>query len=136
MIYLTIKVGLLSVLFIITIISRKKKFGNFDFVTVLLSLNIIFLCGLYAWEVGTKYIFGFFIMNFLSNYINFMSFYMVIYQMRTPEHEDMVKRVRWYVITGHIIYGGILIAACIPRFGPYCRSDKLYPPVLSWSEIL
>jgi hypothetical protein len=121
---------------ICTMVARRKKFGHFDFVTLLLCLNIAIILGLFAYEVGTKYIFGFFIMNFISNYINFMGFYMVIYQMRTPENKDLRARTRWYLITGNVLYALILVAACTPWFGPICKNDKLYPPVMSWSEII
>ena len=136
MCFLVVKITLLTTFFTITIVARRKKFGHFDFVTLLLALNIIMILGLFAWELGTKYIWAFFVMNLFSNYINFMGFYMVLYQMRTPENKAIRDRCRWYLITGHVLYGLIIVAACTPWFGPFCRSSKLYPPVLSWSEII
>jgi hypothetical protein len=136
MCFLTVKISLLSIVMIMTIYVRRKKYGKYDFVTALLCLNVIMILGLFAWEVGTKFIWGFFIMMYMSNYINFMGFYMVIYQLRTPEKHALVKRTRLYLILMNVAYGIIAVASFTPWFGPFCTSKKLYPPVLSWSEIL
>ena len=36
----------------------------------------------------------------------------------------------------YALYAMTLLLAFIPRFGPFCRSDKVYPPCMNWTAML
>ena len=36
----------------------------------------------------------------------------------------------------HVLYLATLLLAFLPRFGPNCEADKVYPPCMNWTACL
>ena len=51
--------------------------------------------------------------------------------LKTPERHVMKKHTNAYLIVMILLYVAICIFCCFRRFGPFCLSHSLYPPVMS-----
>ena len=83
-----------------------------------------------------KYIVGFFLMIYLSNYFNFLGFYKILENLPGAPGKKMKDRTRAYFITMNVLYAVTLAMAFWPKFGPFCRAEKVYPAVLNWTACL
>jgi hypothetical protein len=102
----------------------------------MLGVNICVLLGLFAFELGTKYIAAFFIMIFTANYINFLGFNILVRNLRTPEGKYLKVRTNPYFITMNLLYFIIACLSFTAKFGPFCKATNMYPYVLSFAELL
>ena len=83
-----------------------------------------------------KLIAGFFILVFMSNYFNFLGFYKILDNLPGLPGMKLKEKTRWYFITMNCLYAATLLLAFVPRFGPKCTSDKVYPPCMNWVSCL
>lgn len=83
-----------------------------------------------------KLIAGFFVLIFMSNYFNFLGFYKILEHLPGAPGNKLRERTRWYFIAMNCLYAATLLLAFIPRFGPTCTSDKVYPPCMNWVSCL
>lgn len=87
-------------------------------------------------ETTTKYIFGFFLLIFFSNYFNFLGFNYLIRNLDTDDAASLKKRTNVYFILMNIAYIVVFSLSFIKWFGPWCSPSNLYPPVLTLCAIL
>jgi len=126
-----LKVGLICTMMTTGIVKRRLKHGKFDSVTALFISYIVILLGLCAFEFGTAYIFAFFILFAAANFLNFVAFMVMLRHLKTPERHIMRKHTNAYLIVMSLLYVAIFILCIFRPFGPFCKSESLYPPVLS-----
>ena len=84
----------------------------------------------------TKYIFGFFLLIFVSNYFNFLGFNFLVRNLDTEDAPLLKKRTNVYFILMNCAYIATFGLAFVVWFGPWCSSDNLYPPVLTICALL
>lgn len=84
----------------------------------------------------SKYIVGFFVLIFFSNLFNFLGFYKILHTLPGAPGAKLRSRTRYYFIVMVCLYALTLGLAFVPRFGPFCTSQKLYPPVMNWTACL
>jgi glucan phosphoethanolaminetransferase (alkaline phosphatase superfamily) len=119
------------------ILSRRRKLASYDLITVLLTVNILVLVGMFFFEICTKYIPIFFVLILIANYINFMSFNLLIRHLRTPERADLQKRTNAFFITMNLGYLVCVGLAFTPTYGPRCKQPgSMYPECLTLAESL
>ena len=94
------------------------------------------LLSLLMLDLSSKYIAGFFILIYLANLFNFLGFYKILDTLPGAPGEKMRRRTRCYFVFMILLYIATLALAFVPRFGPFCTSEKLYPPVLNWTACL
>lgn len=83
-----------------------------------------------------KYIAGFFLMIFLSNYFNFVGFYKILQNLPGAPGKKMREKTRAYFITMNVLYVLTAGMSFIPDFGPFCRAGKVYPACMNWAACL
>lgn len=118
------------------IIRRRQKMGYFDKVTFMLVLYIIVLLGLLAFEFGTEYIAGFWIMILVSNYINFMGFTMLLRHLPTPERHVLRRKTNVYMVLMNCVYVLLLAMFFFHKLGPWCDSENLYPHAMYFLQYI
>jgi hypothetical protein len=102
----------------------------------MMACNIIILIALIAFDLGTKYIAGFYILVFFSNFINFLGFNYLVRKLRTPERKLLRKRTNLYFLLMNMMYIVCFFMSFTNRFGPWCTDDELYPPVMNFATVL
>ena len=105
-------------------------------IPVMLFAFIMVLVTLIVMETTQKYIAGFFLMIYLANLFNFIGFKKILDNLRGPPHDAIKKKTSCYFKVMYVLYALTLLLAFIPRFGPFCRSDKVYPPCMNWTAML
>ena len=73
---------------------------------------------------------------FCANYINFMGFQIILRNLPGAAGRRLKKRTQWYFVGMNCLYALTLLLAFVPRFGPTCTADKMYPPVMNWTSCL
>lgn len=86
--------------------------------------------------MSSKYIAGFFLLIYLSNFFNFMGFYKILDTLPGAPGVMLRSRTRVYFIVMTCLYALTLCLAFLPRFGPWCTADKVYPAVMNWTSCL
>ena len=135
-VFIGLKVAFICTLMTLAIIARRKKHGRYDLVAGMLCVNISVLVGMFFFEIGTKYIAAFFVMIFAANYINFLGFNILTRNLRTPEGKYVKQKTNPYFITMNVLYVIVAGLCFVEYFGPWCTGKKMYPPVLSFAELL
>lgn len=97
---------------------------------------VLQLIGLIVLEETTKYIFGYFIMVTASNYFNFLGFYKILGNLGGAPGEALREKTKWYFRVMNGLYALTLLLSFVPRFGPTCTSEKVYPPCMNWASTL
>jgi len=69
-----------------------------------MTVNIILLCAVLAFDMGTKYIAGFYLLVFLSNFINFLGLNYLVRKFRTPERKLLRKNTNVYFLIMNVLY--------------------------------
>lgn len=87
-------------------------------------------------DMTKKYIFGFFLLIFVSNYFNFLGFNFLVRNLDTEDAPNLKKRTNLYFILMNCAYIATFGLAFVVWFGPWCSQDNLYPPVLTFCAIL
>lgn len=136
MVFICSKIALIASLLTLAIILRIKKKGTFDGASFMIFVDICIMIGLIFFEFGQKFIFAFFIMILVSNYVNFMCFTLMLRNLPTPEGKFLKDKTRWYFIGMHVLYAACIGMSFTKTLGPFCKSDMLYPPVLSMAQCL
>lgn len=102
----------------------------------MMTVNIILLFAVIAFDLGTKYIAGFYILVFFSNYINFLGFNYLVRKLRTPERKLLRKRTNLYFLIMNSLYIICFLMTLSENYGPWCTPKRLYPPVMTFASIL
>ena len=110
--------------------------GEFDFISLMLIINILVLIGLFFFEFSTHWILGYFFMIYIANYINFIGLNLLVRRLPTAEGPMLKKKTNIWFITMNCLYAVALILALIPYTGPYCYSTALYPWMFTYIEAL
>lgn len=91
---------------------------------------------LIALDFTRKYIAGFFVLIFLSNYFNFLGFYKILDTLPGEPGVVLRRKTLWYFRVMNVLYAVTLVLSFMPRFGPFCSSEKVYPPCMNWIACL
>ena len=83
-----------------------------------------------------KYIAGFFLLVFAANYCNFVGFYKILDTLPGAPGKKMQSDTRWYFISMNVLYALTFGLSFMPRFGPWCQAEKVYPPCMNWAACL
>lgn len=116
--------------------ARYSKLGRFDFISLMLCVNIAMLLGLFCFEFSTHWIWGYLTMIYIANYINFIGFNMLLRRLPTAEGPILKRNTNTFFIIMNILYILVFILAWTPKYGPFCTSVALYPPVFTFVESL
>lgn len=114
------KIIVVSYMLILAILARLRKMGRYDQISIMMTVNIILLCAVIAFDLGTKYIAGFYILVFFSNFINFLGFNYLVRKLRTPERKLLRKRTNLYFLIMNILYIVCFVMTLTNEFGPWC----------------
>lgn len=101
-----------------------------------MSVNIIILITLLFFDLGQKFIAGFYLLVFFQNYINFLGFNYLVRKLRTPERKLLRKKTNLYFLVMNTLYLINFILTFTKKYGPWCTQTNLYPPVLDFTAIL
>jgi len=85
-----------------------------------MTVNIILLCAVMAFDLGTKYIAGFYLLVFFSNFINFLGLNYLVRKLRTPERKLLRKRTNLYFLIMNILYMVCFVMTLTNEYGPWC----------------
>jgi hypothetical protein len=130
------KVVLINYMLIQAILARLRKHGQYDQISIMMAANIIILCALIAFDLGTKYIAGFYILVFFANFINFLGFNYLVRKLRTPERKLLRKRTNMYFLIMNMLYIICFVMTLTNEYGPWCTQTQLYPPVMNFATVL
>lgn len=86
----------------------------------MMSVNIIILLALVFFDVGAKYIAGFYLIVFFQNYINFLGFNYLVRKLRTPERKLLRKKTNLYFLVMNMLYLVNFIMTFTVNYGPWC----------------
>lgn len=126
--FILFKCSGLSIFFALAIRARYKKLGYWDMVSSMLMVDIFIMIGLFCFEFGNKYIFAYFTMISVLNYINFFGCNMLMRRLPTAEGAMLRAKTTPYFIFMHCMYLVVLILAFLPSpIGPFCTANALYP---------
>ncbi len=114
------KIIVVSYMLILAILARLRKFGHHDQITIMMTVNIILLCAVIAFDLGTKYIAGFYLLVFFSNFINFLGFNYLVRKLRTPERKLLRKRTNLYFLIMNMLYMICFVMTLTSEYGPWC----------------
>jgi len=101
------KVIVICAMLLIAIIARLRKFGKHDQLTITFGCLIIVLVSLIAFDLGTKYIAGFYLLVFFSNFINFLALNYLVRRLKTPERKLLRRKTNFYFMLMNILYMGV-----------------------------
>ena len=82
------------------------------------------------------YIAGFYALCYICNYCSFVGFYYILKNLPGEPGMKLREKTRWYFITMNVLYAISLLLAFVPRFGPTCTSEKIYPACMNWISCL
>lgn len=102
----------------------------------MLLVNILILISVLVFDMTIKYIFGFFLLIFISNYFNFLGFNYLVRNLDTDDAHTLKSRTNVYFVLMNCAYLVTFGLSFVVWFGPWCSSDNLYPPVLTICALL
>lgn len=97
---------------------------------------IVILLALVAFDLGTKYIAGFYILVFFSNFINFWTLNYLVRKLNSPERKFLRRKTNFYFLLMNLLYMVNLVMTFTETYGPWCTSLHLYPSVMTYSSWL
>lgn len=119
------------------ILARLRKFGGrYDQPTIMFGALIIILIAIIAFDIGTKYIAGFYILVFLSNFINFLGMSYLVRKLKTPERKLLRRKTNFYFLIMNLLYMVCFVMSFTNEYGPWCTNNNLYPPVVNYATVL
>lgn len=121
---------------LLAILARLRKFGEYEQISIQMTVNIILLCAVMAFDLGTKYIAGFYLLVFFSNFINFLGLNYLVRKLRTPERKLLRKNTNLYFLIMNILYIVCFVMTLTNEYGPWCTPTQLYPPVMNFANVL
>lgn len=87
-------------------------------------------------DLTVQYIFAFFLMIYLANYINFLGYNVLIRRIKTQEGPMLKQRTNIYFYVMNGLYVANLLLAVTDWYGPWCNQDWLYPLCLHSAALL
>lgn len=87
-------------------------------------------------DMTAKYIAGFYLLVYMSNLFNFVGFYKIMEHLPGEPGAMLRRKTKWYFRVMIVLYAITLLLSFIPRFGPTCTSEKVYPPCMNWVACL
>ena len=137
MLLIVVKVTIISYMLVEAILARLRKFGGkHDQLTIMFGCLIIILFAIIAFDVGTKYIAAFFILSFVTNFINFLGMSYLVRKLKTPERKLLRRKTNFYFLVMNVLYIVCFVMSLTNEFGPWCTNTKLYPPVMNYATVL
>lgn len=121
------KVIVICLMMIAAIRARLRKNGKHDQLTYMFIAFIIILMSLIAFDLGTKYIWGFYLLVFFSNYINFLGLNYLVRKLNSPERKILRRRTNFYFMLMNLLYMFNFVMTFTESFGPWCTKTHLYP---------
>jgi len=119
------------------ILARLRKLGGrHDQLTIMYSVLIIILVALPCFDLGTKYIAGFYLLEFFTNFINFLGMNYLVRKLKTPERKLLRRKTNFYFLIMNLLYMVCFVMSFTAAFGPFCTNTQLYPPVMRFATIL
>lgn len=112
------------------------KYKKCTMIPVMLVAYCLILITLIGLDMTNKYIAGFFLMVYMSNLFNFIGFYKILDHLPGAPGKQVRESTRTYFRIMCGMYGITLALAFIPRFGPWCSADKVYPACMNWTSCL
>ena len=97
---------------------------------------IIILIALICFDLGTKYIAGFYILVFFSNFINFLGLNYLVRNLKSPERKLLRRKTNFYFMVMNVLYMMNFVMTFTAGYGPWCNSERLYPAVMNYSAWL
>ena len=85
-----------------------------------MAVFILILVSLIAFDLTTKYIAGFYLLVFFSNFINFMCLNYLLRKLRSPERKYLRRKTNFYFLMMNIMYGVNLVMTFTETYGPWC----------------
>ena len=136
MIFIVAKIGIVVFMLASAVCMYHAKYKKCTMIPIMLIIYIVVLLTLIALDLTSKYIVGFFLMIYMSNLFNFIGFYKILQNLPGAPGLRIMERTRWYFRTMVVLYSMTLALAFIPRFGPWCHADKVYPACMNWTACL
>lgn len=130
------KIAIVVLMLTFAIWMYHSKYKKCTMIPIMLFFYIICLIILIALDFTRKYIAGFFVLIFLSNYFNFLGFYKILDTLPGEPGVVLRQKTLWYFRVMNVLYAVTLILAFVPRFGPFCSAEKVYPPCMNWIACL
>ena len=87
-------------------------------------------------DITKKFIPVFFLLILMANYFNFVGFFYILKTLPCMEGRKLRRRTKAYFIVMHCLYIFVAITACVPKFWPICREEKVYPIVMNFASML
>lgn len=140
--YLKLLIILVQVLIICymlveAILARLRKYGGrYDQLTIMFACLIIILVAIIAFDVGTKYIAGFYVLEFATNFINFLGMSYLVRKLKTPERKLLRRKTNFYFLVMNLLYMVCFVMSFTNEYGPWCTNTNLYPPVMNYATFL
>jgi hypothetical protein len=98
-----------------------------------MATNIMILIALILFEIGSKYVAGFYLLVLLQNYINFRGFCYLLRNLNTEENAMLVNSTDLYYYSMNLMYFLTFMISFTSSYGPFCRKT-IYPAVLTFSS--
>jgi len=130
------KIAIVVFMLALAIKMYHSKYKKCTIVPIMLFMYIICLITLIALDMTSKYIAGFFLLIYMSNYFNFLGFYKILDTLPGAPGVALRSKTLWYFRLMNALYFITLALAFLPRFGPFCTAEKLYPACMNWTACL
>lgn len=78
---------------------------------------------MFIFDLGTKYIFGFFLLIFVANYTTFVSFDALYTRILNDEERNVKQKRLYYYLFINALYVAVILLAFVEDMGPFCRID-------------
>ena len=130
------KIAIVVLMMVVAIFMYVTKYKKCTMIPVMLFCYILCLIMLIALDMTSKYIAGFFLLIYMSNYFNFLGFYKILDNLPGAPGVALRQKTLWYFRLMNVLYVLTLGLAFVPRFGPYCTAEKVYPACMNWTACL
>jgi len=129
-----LKVAFIVCMMVLGVIAHQKRAGCTAATPILLSycVVLVFMCVL---DLTTKWIFLFFILIVIANYLNFIGLIMILRNVPTHEGHVLKARTTIYMWIMNALYA-VLVILAIFVVPPVCQHKQVYPYVMNWAAIL
>lgn len=115
---------------------KPTQMPNRKGIIVLMVFMIIILIGLLLFDLGTKYIFAYFLLQISVNYTTMCALYLLLKNVEVSPGLTLSKKFRWFFILMNLCFIIEISLAFIPSVGAFCTTDRPYPRVISNLPIL
>ena len=105
-------------------------------ISQLFLLDIVVLLALIVFDIGKRYIYTLHFLVLAQNYINFVSFQLLLTDLRSPERRILRLKTNLYFLAVNLLYFGCFLMSFSASLGPYCQPGHVYPFVMKCSACL